>query len=381
MENLADQILQQWQERLETECPTYSSDRRSSIAKWLVGNDPTKFDGLENAQLTIVKQAMDYRFRILQQRYLGLPPEKAYRTLMQRLGGLVVLKEKIRAWLTLSRDRQRTVVDVLQEIVQEMLQSDNYIKDQLSWIAQCTPERRMRDVLLFATVEEYCLRPIRNQPLLAYRFVNYLRRSQRGGVTNIPQNELIKLVSDEIVGDDSDTSLSLLDRQAIADYQQQQEWEDVQLLRTNVRDELHTYLVEQVGEEAGTWLLLYLQGKTPQEMSEQMAVPISKIYRLREKITYHAIKVFAIKSQPELVSQWLQISLKEHQLGLTGDGWQTLQSQITERQKSILTGLKEGKTIEFLAKSLGIKTNQVVSEWSQVYLAAQSLRTGGKDEA
>jgi DNA-binding NarL/FixJ family response regulator len=77
----------------------------------------------------------------------------------------------------------------------------------------------------------------------------------------------------------------------------------------------------------------------------------------------------------------LKISLKEHQLGLTGDGWQTLQSQITERQKSILTGLKEGKTVEFLAKSLGIKTNQVVSEWSQVYLAAQSLRTGGKDDA
>jgi hypothetical protein len=43
-------------------------------------------------------------------------------------------------------------------------------------------------------------------------------------------------------------------------------------------------------------------------------------------------------------------------------------------------GLKEGKTVESLAKSLGIKTNQVVSEWSLVYLAAQSQRTGGKDD-
>jgi hypothetical protein len=34
-------------------------------------------------------------------------------------------------------------------------------------------------------------------------------------------------------------------------------------------------------------------------------VPIKQVYRLREKVTYHAVKVFGVKQQPELVAEWL----------------------------------------------------------------------------
>ena len=68
---------------------------------------------------------------------------------------------------------------------------------------------------LLATIEEYCLRPIRNQPLLVYRFVNYLRRSQRGGMTQVPSAELIQLISEEIGTSEADGSLSLLDFEAL----------------------------------------------------------------------------------------------------------------------------------------------------------------------
>jgi hypothetical protein len=37
--------------------------------------------------------------------------------------------------------------------------------------------------------------------------------------------------------------------------------------------------------------------------------------------------------------------------------------------------LKAGTTVETIAKSLKIKTNQVMGEWSQIYLAAQEVRT------
>jgi DNA-binding CsgD family transcriptional regulator len=374
MTKVVDKIQSQWQNRLAEDCATHNETTQASILNWLLGEDRDRWETLDPQQLQIANQAMDYRLRILNQRYLGLPPARAYKNLMQRLGSLVVLRDKIRAWLALSSDRQRTVVDVLQEIIQEMLQSDKYIQQQIAWIGKCTRNPRLRDTLLFASIEEYCLRPIRNQPLLAYRFVNYLRRSQKGGITNIPQGDLVKLVSDEIIGDD-DSSLSLLDRQAQDDYQQQQAQEETQTLRNNVKAELKTYLIENIGAEAGEWLDLYLQGKTPEAIAVTLNIDIKQIYRLREKINYHAIKVFAIKAQPELVSQWLQVSLQEHNLGLTPSQWENFCTSLTPKQLEILNSIKAGISVEAIAKTLKLKTNQVVGEWSQVYLAAQAVRT------
>jgi hypothetical protein len=63
----------------------------------------------------------------------GLSPECAYKRLMQRLGGVTMLREKIRAWLVYSRDCRQTILDVVQEVIQEMLQRDRYIQHQV-WI-------------------------------------------------------------------------------------------------------------------------------------------------------------------------------------------------------------------------------------------------------
>jgi hypothetical protein len=374
MTKVIAKIATKWQTHIETACSNQTTTTQTSILNWLLGEDPARLDTLDLEGLQIADRAIDYRLRILVQRYLGLPPERAYKNLMQRLAGLAVLRDKIRAWLTQSNDRQRQVIDVLQETIQEMLQSDKYIQQQIAWIGQCTRNPRLRDTLLFASIEEYCLRPIRNQPLLAYRFVNYLRRSQKGGVTNVPHGDLVKLVSDEIIGD-SDSSLSLLDKQAQANYAQQQEWEDTQITRNRVKDELRAYLVEQLGSSAGVWLDLYLQGKTPESIAIVLKMDIKQVYRLREKINYHTLKVFAIKAAPELVSQWLQISLQEHNLGLTLSQWEQFCGGLDAKQRAIMLGLKAGTSVEAIAKSLQIKTNQVMGIWGQVYLAAQAIRT------
>ena len=376
MNTTIDKIATQWETRIATECSGQNATTQTSILNWLLGADPARLELLDTEHVRIADRAMDYRWRILLQRYLGLSPERAYKNLMQRLGGLAVLRDKIRAWLTLSNDRQRQVVDVLQEVIQELLQSDKYIQQQIAWIGQCTKNPRLRDALLFASIEEYCLRPVRNQPLLAHRFVNYLRRSQKGGVTNVPQSDLVKIVSDEIIGD-SDSTLSLLDKQAQENYHQQQEWEETQITRDRVKGTLRNYLIENVSPEAGIWLDLYLQGKTPESIAIALKMEIKQVYRLREKINYHTLKVFAIKAEPELVSQWLHVSLQEHNLGLTPDRWLHFCHSLDPKQHEIMMGLKAGTSVESIAKSLKIKTNQVMGEWSQIYLAAQELRIGG----
>lgn len=376
MNTTIDKIATQWETRIATECSGQNATTQTSILNWLLGADPERLELLDTEHVRIADRAMDYRWRILLQRYLGLSPERAYKNLMQRLGGLAVLRDKIRAWLTLSNDRQRQVVDVLQEVIQELLQSDKYIQQQIAWIGQCTKNPRLRDALLFASIEEYCLRPVRNQPLLAHRFVNYLRRSQKGGVTNVPQSDLVKIVSDEIIGD-SDSTLSLLDKQAQENYHQQQEWEETQITRDRVKGTLRNYLIENVSPEAGIWLDLYLQGKTPESIAIALKMDIKQVYRLREKINYHTLKVFAIKAEPELVSQWLHVSLQEHNLGLTPDRWLHFCHSLDPKQHEIMMGLKAGTSVESIAKSLKIKTNQVMGEWSQIYLAAQELRIGG----
>jgi len=375
MENLAEKLAKVWRTRLEKECLSQSNSTRESINQWLLGADRDNFAAMNPQQWTIAQKAMDYRYRILKDRYLGVPPARCYQNLTGRLGSLVLLRNKIRTWVALSRDRQRAVVDVLQEIIQELLHSDRYIQKQILWIAQCTNDAKLRDALLLTTVEEYCLRPIRNQPLIVYRFVNFLRRSQRGGMTHIPEGEIIKLISEEVIGEDADNPMHLWDEQAIASYQEEQSWEQQQVLRMTVQQEFEHYLQEELGEIAVDWLRLYLQGKTQDAIAQTLNLPIKQIYRLREKISYHAVRVFAIKSKPELVTNWLEISLKENNLGLNTQQWQEFTTSLTPEQQEILEKLQAGFDLAAIAQERNLKLHQVVTEWSRIYLVAQEIRS------
>jgi len=371
----AEKLEQYWRNRLAEECSEQSKTTRESIVSWLLGKDLNRFELLEPKEFEIAKQAMEYRWKILRQRYLGLGRERAYRNLITRLGSLVSLRNKIQTWIALSRDRQRSVMDVLQEVIQELLQNDTYMQQQMACIAEFTNDRRLQDTLLFASIEEYALRPVRNQPLLVYRFVNYLRRTQRGGLTQVPGSDMVRLVSEEILTDDSDNRVNLVDTQAIAEYQEAQQLEEQQSLRQSVQEEFADYLQENLGQEAVDWLRLYLQGKSQDEIAKQLNKPIREIYRLREKISYHAVRVFALKGKPELVDSWLSTSLQEHNLGLTPSQWQQLYEKLTPIGQQVLDLRKAGNSIEDTAQKLKLKTHQAMGEWTKIYLAAQSLRT------
>jgi hypothetical protein len=300
----AEELMGQWQAQLQIELPG-SAAAHDAIVQWLVGADADRYAALNPTQLKIATQAMDYRYRILRERYLGLGQERGYRNLINRLSSLFLLRNKIKTWIALSRDRQRSVVDVLQEVLQELLQNDNYMQQQIAWIGQCTHEPRLRNALVLATLEEYCLRPIRNQPLLMYRFVNYLRRAQRGGLTQVPTADFIRLVSEEVGPDDAEGAVSLFDGEAVQQYQEEQDQIQLQELRNTVVRRLSSYLEEKIDPMAASWLQLYLQGCTQEAIAESLNIPIKTVYRLREKVSYHAIKVFGVKQQPELVMEWL----------------------------------------------------------------------------
>ncbi|MBE9217381.1 HetZ-related protein 2 [Dolichospermum flos-aquae] len=368
-------IAEYWQQRLATDCPEQSQANRESIISWLLAIDLNRFNLLNPKELEIAKQAIEYRWRILHKRYLGMSREKAYCQLISRLGSVVTIRNKIQSWISLSRDRQRSVVDVLQEVLQELLQSDSYIQQQMSQISALTTDKRLRDMLLFASIEEYCLRPVRNQPILMYRFVNYLRRIQRGGLTQVPTSELVRLVSEEIIAENNDNPVSLIDNQAIAQYQEIQYLEEQQANRQLVQEEFAEYLLANIGQLAVDWLQLYLQGKSQEQIAKQLNKPIKEVYRLREKISYHAVRIFAIKGQPELVDNWLSTSLKEDNLGLTATEWQQLEEQLTPLAQQVLNLCKAGNSIEEIAQKLQRKTHQVLSEWTKIYLAAQKLRS------
>ncbi|MBF2049036.1 HetZ-related protein 2 [Leptolyngbya sp. NK1-12] len=372
--SLAEELRQNWRAKLQASEITLSSADQESVISWLLGEDVERFEELPSAQLAVAQQAMDYRLRILQQRYLGVHPERAYNQLLQRLSSLFLIRSRIRTWVALSRDRRRTVMDVLQEVIQELIQSDKYIRQQISWIGRCTTNPRLRNALMLTSIEEYCLRPIRSQPLLVYRFVNYLRRSQRGGMTQVPTGELIRLVSEEITPDDADNPVSLLDAQAISQYQESQAWEEQQAMRSKVLQEFLTYLEQEVEPAAAEWLKLHLQGQSQEVIAQTLNLTVNQVYRLREKISYHAIRVFGFKHQSELVGTWLGTSLAEHNLGLTPEQWQTLWDSLTPVQREIIERLKAKCGLDTIAKELNLKVNQVTGEWSKIYLAAQKLR-------
>ncbi len=364
--SLVEELRQNWRLKLQDSGVALSPADQESVTNWL--------EDLPESQLAIVQQAMDYRFRILQQRYLGTNPERAYSQLIQRLSSLFLIRSRIRTWVALSRDRHRTVMDVLQEVIQELIQSDSYIRQQMRWIGQCTSNSRLRNALMLTSIEEYCLRPIRNQPLLVYRFVNYLRRSQRGGMTQVPTGDLIRLVSEEITPDESDNPVSLLDNQAISQYQETQAWEEQQAMRNKVLQEFLAYLEKEIEPAAAQWLELHLQGQSQEAIAQTLNLTINQVYRLREKISYHAIRVFGFKHQTDLVGTWLGISLIEHNLGLTPQQWQTFWDSLTTVQQKIIEKMKARQSFETIAKELNLRVNQVTGEWSKLYLLAQKFR-------
>jgi hypothetical protein len=175
MENINNQIYQEWQYRLQLECSHLSECQRSSIWQWLAGVNPNEWENWSRSQIQRLRGAMDCRFHILTTRYLQVSPDRAYKNFMAQLGNFL----STHFGITTSRYCQRTIVAVIEKIVGDMLQHDAYLQSQVEWIGKCANNRRLRESLVLSTIEDYCLHQIGYQHLLTYGHLNYfLQESQ-----------------------------------------------------------------------------------------------------------------------------------------------------------------------------------------------------------
>lgn len=176
LENFSREELElTWQARLSDDRGENDAEQRQSIIRWLLGKELEQLDRFTPRQFAIAKQVMDYRYQILRQRYLGVEPTQAYCNLINRLSSLMMLCRKTRTWIAFDRDKKKAMVSFVQTTVEEMLKSDRAIQQQMAWIARCTQDCSLRDALLLSSLEEYCLQPIRHQPLLIKRITDFLK--------------------------------------------------------------------------------------------------------------------------------------------------------------------------------------------------------------
>lgn len=367
-------LARHWRCLLLKEEKVKNDSDRDSIVSWLLGEDPNMWERLKVCDRDIASQAIDYKYRILKQRYLQVSPDRAYSNLIDRLASIRIVRNKLKTWIDLSREKQRLLSEVLQEVVQEMLESDRYIQRENKFIRDCTKNPRLSNSLIMTSLEEYCLRPICDRPLLLYRIINFMNSQKRGGITTIPKNKHLRLINPVLDRDDANCWINLLDERAILNYAETRRKAERERLRREIVREFEYYLSTKVSGSAAKWFKLYLQGYAAESIAKVLDLPIKKVYRMREKITYHAIKIFAIKEKPELVTQWLEISLQEHNFGLTSQQWDNYWQSLTPIQQELINYLKQGSTLKNISQKSGRKLSTIAQEWSKIYLSAQQLR-------
>jgi hypothetical protein len=74
---------------MDAECPEVCVACKKSIIHWFLGSYLEQSHPFNSKDLDIAVQVMEYRYRILHQRYLGSRREGAYRNLIIRSWSLV----------------------------------------------------------------------------------------------------------------------------------------------------------------------------------------------------------------------------------------------------------------------------------------------------
>lgn len=178
--DMVQQLRITWESRLKREYPKQRLDRRESIIRWLIGNQLESLEPLSGDRFASLYPTLEYRYRILQQHYLEVKPEIAYHRFLDRLGSAIVAQPQVRCWIRQNPSYQKGVVDLLAQSVEYLLSEDDYIGEQTLQIAQCTEDIHLRNALLLATLEEYCLCVVNGQPRVIRYLIAFLDRQNPG---------------------------------------------------------------------------------------------------------------------------------------------------------------------------------------------------------
>jgi hypothetical protein len=163
-----EQLQENWDKGIKKDFPQQSPEKRQEILQWLlniVSNQELESDA--------INQRLEYRYQILQQRYLTVDSRQGYRLLIIRLSSLMMRLPVAHTWMKHSGIYYKDMIRLLQKVIQEILEHDPHWQQQVKQIARCTSDNDLRNALVLASLEEYCLYPLDNQPLLLHWLRQY----------------------------------------------------------------------------------------------------------------------------------------------------------------------------------------------------------------
>lgn len=165
-----NQLLQStWRQRLLQELPQHDRKQRHSIVRWLLDNNHCGQINrqLTGEELTPIDSRLEYRYRLLKERYLEMDYTEGYRSLISRLSAVTAQYCSV-LFNKHGQKFHKVIINLIQQVVQKLVKNDPYLQRRFERIAQETSDINLRESLSLATVEEYCLHPIKNKPLFIH---------------------------------------------------------------------------------------------------------------------------------------------------------------------------------------------------------------------
>ncbi|MGK7942363.1 MAG: hypothetical protein AB4062_19830 [Crocosphaera sp.] len=169
MKNNREKLTLFWLKKLHQDLPQYTLDEHKVIINWLLENNnfldidkPVKIE-----KLLDYKTRLDYRFNLLKERYLGLNYVESYGNLISRLQSVAI---QFSSFLSIQYCQKfhQSMLTVVEKLLEEMITYDIYLNKRFKKIIAGTSHQHLREALILATIEEYCLHSVNNKPFFLY---------------------------------------------------------------------------------------------------------------------------------------------------------------------------------------------------------------------
>ncbi|GBF80410.1 hypothetical protein [Aphanothece sacrum] len=187
MSKTTQDLYKIWYKRLREELPEQVDEKRRGILQWLLNGEISSDEQLE------------YRYRILRQRYLTVDSRQGYRLLITRLACLMISLSSVRTWMEHSGLSDQDLLRLLQKVIQKLVDQDPHWQKQVKQMAKLTQDGHLRQAFVLASLELYSLHSVNGQPWLFYLLRQSFRHQLETPIVQhnreYASSELIKLTT------------------------------------------------------------------------------------------------------------------------------------------------------------------------------------------
>ncbi|NJN72530.1 MAG: hypothetical protein HC799_06775 [Limnothrix sp. RL_2_0] len=98
-------LQQHWHKQCEQDYAHQKSPQEIAVLiQWLLGDHVDQWGEKSAQEWVLLQKGLEYRYRVLQ-KYLSQKPSQRYGQLLKHLGKVITLRQQIKTWISLSRDR------------------------------------------------------------------------------------------------------------------------------------------------------------------------------------------------------------------------------------------------------------------------------------